>query len=256
MTRPSALLLSIVASVVVAMLIIPAGPARGSEPLESLTVSYNTQSCRPPGAMAADERAPILATLTSVIKGRAVYQRTVHVGSSPGPFVATFEVPPGAYYIQAQQQRTGCIPPAGVVRVLLPGHPMSISVDLEPCCGDALAYSYVAGLVSPGLDVQIKRSMTAIACGTGIDESALQALQGANSLSRSGNAYYGELAEVENGTIVLELTDRDGKKAFVRLLLQPNGGVSISSTYKRMDANDTLFRQAATNGGTLFCPAS
>ena len=159
---------------------------------------------------------------------------------------------PDAYYVQGQREKTGCSTPGGVVAVVLPGHPVSMKVGIFPCCGDMPAYSYVAGLVSPGIDVRLLRSSAPLSCGARVDESTLDALQGAESFRRAGNAYYGSVADASTGTLVFELT-RGGRNAFVHLVLQPNGSISDESTFKRLDATIALFDRAGGRA-TLFCP--
>jgi hypothetical protein len=228
----------------------PVEPVLGGQSLESLTVSYNTTTCRPPGATAANQRGSVIAIVDGLSRN-AGYQRVLQVGSRPGPFIAKFNVVPDAYYIQGRQKETMCIPSAGIVEIVLPGHPIFVKIDLAPCCEDALAFSYVAGFVAPGLHVRIVRSSAKMACGSTIEESALN-VENAEHLSREGNAYYARISDVKSGTLVLELSG-NGKKAFVRLVLEPNGGISTESTYKRIDVNAALFRQASANLGTLFC---
>lgn len=226
-----------------------AAPASGTDDLESLTVSYNLSPCAA-HAKETDLRAPITAAVVGISLKHS-YENDVPVGSKPGPYVATFRVVPDAYYIQGMQARTGCSPTAGVVRIVLPGHPVSASVSLASCCGDVFAYSYVAGLIDDGLDVDLLNYPTA-ACNTPIDDSSLVPLRVQDNVNRDGNAYYGYVNDVEDGTLILKVSG-NGKTGFVKADLQPNGRISTQSTYKRLDATRQLLDAAAANGHRLFC---
>ncbi|HEV3092796.1 MAG TPA: hypothetical protein VGX91_15250 [Candidatus Cybelea sp.] len=244
--------LAIAAAVIVAGASAGAASHDGSA-LESLTIAYSTSSCAPVNEPASDLASPIAATVVGISQHRR-YEAVVAVGSKPGPYVARFDVIPDAYYIHGQQEKTGCVPAAGRVAVVLPGHPIRLEVDVAQCCRDVRAFSYAAGLVAPGLDVNIARATANLGCGSPVPGSRLVLLEGDESFRRDGNAYYAQL-DPGVSPMVLQIA-RGAQQAFVRLELAPNGHISVSSTFRRLDVTEALFDLARTSNGALYCGPS
>jgi hypothetical protein len=225
--------------------------AVADEPPESLNVTYDISSCQPIPELKARPRAAISAFVRGISK-HAAYTMVIPVGSASEPFVARFKVIPDAYYIEGSQRETLCTPSAGIVSVVLPGHPISVSVRLRDCCGDAIAYSYVAGLVAAQASVNIARSPVALECGASVNEASLQSLTESESFSREGNAYYAKISDTENDNVVLIAT-KGHSRAFIRLKLYANGSVSSTSSFKRFDVSEALFGTGQPKG--LMCQA-
>lgn len=242
---------TLIALFVVGMTIVPSSMPAGAEPLESLTVSYDASTCRPIQGGHANLHASIDAEVRGLSTG-ATYEQTIPMGPSPGAAVATFKVVPDAYYIEGSQQKTNCSPGAGIVEIVLPGHSVSTQVPLANCCADAVAESYVAGLVAPALGMRIMSLPTLLPCGAPVAERALHQLPGAKALTRVGNAYYGAVSELGEGTLLLEVWNA-ARRAFFNLALAGSGIIGAASTYKRLDITDDIFQRASLNGNALFC---
>ena len=184
-----------------------------AEPLELLKVYYDATMCAPIGGGHVNLDAPIDTSLRGM-STHSVYRQTTSPRSDPRAAEATFHVVPDAYYVEGFQQKTQCSTPAGMVEIVLPGHPASLKTYLPNCCGDAMAASYVACLVPPGVGIQILRLPTALPCGASVDEHLLQKLPSQSALRQIGNAYYGAISDSSEGTLIMEVWDATRKKAF------------------------------------------
>ena len=227
------------------------GAQTSAEPLESLKVYYDATMCAPIDGGHVNLYAPIDASLRG-ISTHSFYQEAISPRSDPRAAEATFHVVPDAYYVEGFQQKTQCSTPAGMVEIVLPGHPASTKTYLANCCGDAVAASYVAGLVPPNVGVEIMRLPSVLPCGASVDEHSLQKLPSQSALRRIGNAYRAAILELGAGTLIMEVWD-ETRKGFLQLSLADNGTVSTTSSYKRLDITEDLLQQASSRQNTLFC---